>query len=110
MPWTALYDTTTGRLLSVGTVVANPLPSGTATLDMAQAPTRADMWDETTRAFIARPAKVQIDRLADISAHPDFDAVWQALNATQRTKIRTAVIWLLGSRRYRNATDTAELF
>jgi hypothetical protein len=105
----ALYNTTTGALLSQGTLMVTPLPPGTAILELQGPPLDSEMWDTATRTFVPRPAKVLSDRLLDLLDDADFAAAWASLNATQRTRLRTALIRLLGRYRWRNANDTLEL-
>jgi hypothetical protein len=53
--WHAIYDTTTGKLESLGTVLADPLPEGlTAAAIGEQAP--EGEWDASARAFVTRAA------------------------------------------------------
>jgi hypothetical protein len=59
----AVYDNTTGQLVSVGTVVADPLPAGLAqsTLSAQDAAGLAEgsrMWDPATRTVVATPGWV----------------------------------------------------
>ncbi len=50
MNWFAVYNITTGALVSVGTVVASPLPQGLAAVDLgAFAPT--GVWNSLTHIF-----------------------------------------------------------
>lgn len=109
MSWQALYDVATGRLISVGDVVADALPDGLAALPLAGSPADSDMWDAATRSFVARPAKVLVDRLQDLLSDADFAAAWASLSAAQRTRLRTALIRLLGRQRYRAASKAQEL-
>ncbi|MCC6192057.1 MAG: hypothetical protein IT318_23760 [Anaerolineales bacterium] len=114
MAWQALYETATGRLVSVGSVVAEPLPAGLAALALAGPPNvDGEMWDAGTRAFVARPAKVLIDRLDDLITDSrysaDLIALWNALNATNRNRLRTGLIRLLGSQRWRTAGEAVDL-
>lgn len=107
--WYAIYDTTSGFLYSVGTVITDPLPPGTAALELPGEPTPAVMWDEATRNFILRPPKILIDRLQDIIAHADyadFKAVWDKLTPVQKEKVRNALIKLLGRARWRNVSES----
>lgn len=53
--WFALYREDDGRLVSVGTVVAERLPDGVSVLEIKAQPDSLVMWDETTRALISRP-------------------------------------------------------
>lgn len=106
MTWKAYYETATGRLLSVGEIEPEQLPPGVSELLLAGQPNiDAVMWDVATRAFVARPAKVLVDRLQDMitdSAYSaDLIALWNALNATNRTRLRNGLIRLLGGARWR---------
>ena len=101
MPYFAVYETATGRLKSLGTVLADPLPVGLTVLDIGSPPPDNEMWDATITSFIPRPPKVFIDRLEDLKNKPQFKTVWQTLNAQQKDSIKTALIWLLGKARFR---------
>jgi hypothetical protein len=52
MTWYAVYDIATGALVSVGTVIAEPLPPGTASQALTAEPTGLH-WNATTLAFEA---------------------------------------------------------
>lgn len=52
--WYAVYDSATGALISVGTVLANPLPDGMAYVEYAERP--VGVWDPATLAFVPAPA------------------------------------------------------
>lgn len=113
MTWYAIYETATGRLESIG---ERDEPLRTARLDslaLEQQPNLSQiMWDETTRGFVPRPAKVLVDRLDDFLTHPnyaDFQTLWNALNATNKTRLRNIAIRLLGRNRYRNANQSVEI-
>lgn len=60
---TAVYQNTTGQLVSVGTVVADPLPAGLTSVALS-APDEAGlangsrMWDPATRTVVATPGWV----------------------------------------------------
>lgn len=102
----ALYETATGRLHGLGHIVADPLPDGFSVMLVGDDPPDASvMWDEATRSFIPRPPKVVIDRLQDFLARPGVQAIWDSLTDNQRTAVRTALIRILGSRRYRSEQE-----
>lgn len=61
--WQAVYRNTTGELVSVGTVIANPLPAGFTAVVLAGQPTATQRWNATTRAFEAIPAPTDDDLL-----------------------------------------------
>ncbi|GHF71299.1 hypothetical protein [Seohaeicola zhoushanensis] len=59
MTWKAVFETATGKLRSVGTVVADPLPEGLSVVDLAGRPDGAMLWNEATQAFdVPAPAPV----------------------------------------------------
>lgn len=104
MTWYAVYETTTGRLVSIGDQVADPLPDGLIAAELASAPDlRSVMWDNVARAFTNRPAPVLVDRLDDLRAMPGVTALWNSLNGTQKTVLANALIALLGGARYRKS-------
>lgn len=120
MPVRAYYETTSGRLVSVGTVFPVRTPEGLsfneydvpADFDYS-AYLRNNMWDEATRDFVPRPAKVLSDRLQDIindSAYADdIIDLWQRLPAEDRTKIRNGLIRLLGGARWRTQNEAIRI-
>lgn len=107
--WAALYRTDTGALVSVGTVVTGELPPGTAVLPLADRPSDSEMWDESSRTFVPRPAKVLVDRMDDLIDDPEFAPLWASLNTGRRSRMRAVLARLLGRRRYRAAGETMEL-
>ena len=112
MTWYAVYDTVTGHLQSVGEVLASPMPDSLSILVLVSQPDSTVMWDDNTRQFIPRPAKVLIDRLDDILTNPNYSewqTVWNALNTTRKTQLRNAMIRLLGGARFRNQSEPVEI-
>jgi hypothetical protein len=113
MTWYAIYQSSDGRLVSIGEAESQPVIAGMVALPLAGKPDlKPLMWDEATRAFVVRPAKVLVDRLDDIAGNPnyqDFLDAYQALSAANRTKLRNAVIRLLGSKRFRAVQEGVEL-
>ncbi len=85
MPYWAVYDLVTGELKSHGTKVADPLPTGWVTKDVASPP-GGDIWDPVLKQFNARPDETMI-LMAAFEAHPDFGG-W---NTTNRSKFRNIV-------------------
>jgi len=100
MTWYAVVEDATGRLISTGEVLANPLPVGMVALTIGSAP-GDKMWDEVTRTFIARPPKVFIDRFTDLLARPGVQTLYNSLTTARKTQLRDALIWLLNKERYR---------
>ena len=107
--WTAIYRTADGVLVGCGTVIADPLPAGTATRTYASRPDQGTRWDTGLLDFVAVPPEVLIDRLADLVTHPYLSSAWSRLTAAQRTQLRKALVWLLGPHRYRHATEEVAL-
>lgn len=50
--WYAIYETATGRIVSLGTSVASPLPAGLAAKEVGATRPTGD-WDPVTLAFVA---------------------------------------------------------
>lgn len=79
--WHAVYDEATGELRSVGTVIANPLPEGLASVPLEAEPVGL-VWDATTRTFGLPPPP-------DLSQLPiDTDVILHALGPALRIKLR----------------------
>jgi hypothetical protein len=56
MAYYAIYETSNGRLVSQGTVIANPLPTGLTAVDIINPPADGYIWDAVLRTFIPPPA------------------------------------------------------
>ena len=110
MSYYAIYETATGRLVSLGDVVASPLPQGLTAVDIGRAvDLRDQVWDQASKAFIARPAPVLIDRLEDVKAMTGMAVLWSSLSAAQKLVLGNAIIKLLGGARYRKASQPVEV-
>ena len=104
--WYALYDVTTGELLSVGTVLPIPpdtIPAGTALLALTGQPDfTLILWDTTTRTFVPRPPPPLVDRAYDdLPVDASLAGVWAALDPTNTEALLSRIALLLGSWRYR---------
>jgi hypothetical protein len=113
MPF-AYYETSTGRLVSVGTTANPSPPPGVTEVEIAAMPNLlTETWDAATHTFIARPAKVLIDRLNEIITDSqyadDIVALWNTLNAANRTRLRNGLIRLLGRYRFRSQGEPLNL-
>lgn len=53
MTWYAVWNRETGRLFSIGTSLADPLPDELSALEMDEQPDPVD-WDEGERAFVTK--------------------------------------------------------
>jgi hypothetical protein len=64
-----VFERSTGRAVSFGTVLADPMPVGLDTVAVAQMPDKQMMWDEATRTLVPRPqtdnAQVIAERIAN---------------------------------------------
>ena len=108
MAWFCYFETVSGRLVSHGSVPTVPTPGDLTVVDVGSRPTDSLMWDEATRAWVARPAKVLVDRLQDLADDPELSAVWTQLTPTQRTALRNRLIRLFGRYRWRPLSGSAE--
>lgn len=73
MAWFVIFENATGRLESIGQIVADDrqLQSrGLVKAAIQNPPADNEMWDETSRSFVARPAQVIRDKLDDVLADP----------------------------------------
>lgn len=99
--WNALYETATGRLLSIGSVVADPLPEGTAVVEYAERPDQTtQVWDEATHDFVQRasvpPSLTRIDFIRRFTVAERESLKEMLLNgtATQKRKVGAFVDYL----------------
>lgn len=119
MAWTALADKATGRLVSIGTRLADDAATRYDLIPLGETPPdwSVSMWDAATRTVVARPPIVWADRLDDIEARfladVDFMAVYNTLTAGRKTTLRTGIrrvlLTALGPYRMRQSTETVEL-
>lgn len=69
--WYAVIETATGRLLSTGTVLADPMPKGLEAIEIGDEPPAGE-WNTKTLQFepSTRPVEVEpIDLLRKIASH-----------------------------------------
>lgn len=116
MAWYAIYEAVSGQLVSFGEFELPPvnLAEGHLSLLLLSQPDMSQvMWDETLRIFVARPAKVIVDRWDDFQTHPffsDWFNWYQGLNATNKTRFRNALLWAMDRQRYRSqASDPTKV-
>jgi hypothetical protein len=109
--WYAVYDTTTGELLSTGSVDPTPLAAGQALKEYinGQPDLSRYVWDTTARDFVLKPDLGLIDRVADLLADGTLTSAWAALSGTQSQAMQDRVGQMLGSRRYRLPTEPIDL-
>ena len=66
MTWFAVWETTTGRLTSIGTVLANPIPAGLSVTDLGLNPPTGN-WNILTHVFDVAPVLKPMLRLGDFA-------------------------------------------
>jgi hypothetical protein len=109
--WYALYDTTTGALLSLGTVVPDTLPGGSALVALTSQPDLTVMWDPITCTFIPKPPDTVVDRAyTDLPADATLATMWSQLDATQTDILKARIATLLGPYRFRFVFQDVDLF
>jgi hypothetical protein len=104
--WYGVIDAS-GNLVSSGTVIADAatLAQQGLTVVTLSAPPDADhIWDTTQKAFVALQ---QIDRIQDFISHAG--GAWSTLTAAQQTAVQTALVAILGNRRYRNQNQSVAI-
>lgn len=111
MPEYAIYNTSTGFLISTATgrsVDDFSLRDGLSIVEVANSDRQSVMWDNATRTFIPRPAKVVIDRLDDIQSSGDYtllQSILIRLSARDEIDLLDEIGKLLGRARYRNIEE-----
>ena len=95
MTWFAIYEKATGRLVSTGTVVADPLDPGLEKVALAAAPEfGAQDWDPTAKALVAKaPATTRVDMLVGDAA---VAAMLAKLTPAERIALRQKLDDLFG--------------
>ena len=74
--WYGVYDKATGQLVSVGTVLADPLPDNLLAEQLSGIVDFAvDEWDSTSRKMKKKPKVTPKDRVDDIMNDPEIDLV-----------------------------------
>jgi hypothetical protein len=110
--WFTLYETATGILRGHTSEAGLPSPIPAQFTVVAHGAARQDQgnrWNVATRTWVPIPPEPVVDRLQDLANHPYMAEVWSRLTAAQRTKLRKAMVWLLGTKRYRSTTATVSI-
>lgn len=109
--WYAVYNTSDGSLYSVGTVLASPLDPSYAykTYVGSRPDTAGRVWDANALDFINVAAVNVVDRVSDLLGEAGMAAVWADLSGTNSTTLQTRIGTLLGSYRYRYASEAVDL-
>lgn len=108
-----IYITSTGVLESVTDVQPQSLKSGRSYVALATTVDKVNMWDESTKNLVARPAKVLVNRVTQDLVNSTNPAVlafrtniFQPASAANKQVIRDFLIYVYGTRLLRNASDT----
>lgn len=102
--WYAVYDTSTGELFSLGTVLANPLPGGYAYKTYLGLPDQSRyIWSPAALDFVLKEGLITIDRVDDMVADSSLISagVWASLTTPESDALKSRLGQLLGSQRYR---------
>jgi hypothetical protein len=92
MTWFAVWKTSNGELVSVGTVVASPLPAGLSTTDLGQ-DQPSGVWNNVTHTFdpaAVLKAVLTLKEFAQRFTVAEREALWdiqQNGTATQKKKL-----------------------
>ncbi len=104
--WFAVIEESNGELLSLGTVVADPLRVGLAKINLGATRPEGGIWNPATLAFDPKPAPP-----------PEVDRIDEFINAMQRNggrfseaTVRAELRKLLGPEfRFRDRSDPRDL-
>ena len=102
--WFAIYQTSDGTLVSLATIVADPLPAGLTKKIVAERPTGFQWspslldWEPTP------PPPPDVDRVDEF-----LTRVGVVFKGQNDTKIRDELVALLGDNRFRDPSDTYEI-
>jgi hypothetical protein len=101
--WYALFDTTTGELLSFGPGDVPVPPPGTDFTVIGDFGMYQDfmIWDETSRTFVLKPIVVMIDRVSDLVSDSTLTSAWATLSADDAQAMQTRIRQMLGPFRWR---------
>ena len=112
MPIFIVFDSVSGRLHTAPFVdAAAPVVEAPLTTRLLAVKPRDDqMWDEATRDYVARPAKVLVDRVDDIVNDARISSILSArLNPTQLAALKTVIGEILGGERFRSTTHPPKI-
>ena len=103
--WFAVYQESDGKLLSLGTVIANPLRAGVAKVNLGATRPEDVRWNPATLVFDPRPTPPpDVDRVEEFIA-----VIGNGIPAKKITTIRDELRILLGSVRFRPAGESRNL-
>lgn len=98
--WYAVYDTTTGELLSVSPEFPVLAPGNDYAV-IGRAPDASVVWSTSLRTFVSAIPIIMVDRVLDLVADATLTSAWAAMSADQRTAMRVRIGVMLGPFRWR---------
>jgi Concanavalin A-like lectin/glucanases superfamily len=109
--WYAHYDSTTGELLSLGTIQPDLTAApGTSFLELLGQPDQSKFeWSTVARAFIWREGVNLVDRVADLLADGTLTAAWASLTGPESAAMQARIAQMLGPYRYRQSFQDVDL-
>ena len=103
--WFAVYWESDGELLSIGTVVTDPLRSGVAKINLGATQPEGGVWNTSTLVFDPTPARPpDVDRVDEVVA-----AMTKTGGRFSESEVRREVAALLGSERFRSFDESRDL-
>ena len=102
--WFAIYQISDGTLVSLATVVADPLPAGLTKKQVRERP-KNHQWNVTTLDWeLEPPPPPDVDRVDEF-----LTRVAVSLTGSDETKVRDELVALLGDSRFRDPSDSYEV-
>lgn len=92
----AVVEQSSGHLFSLSTAPVTDVKAGYTVTDVGAVNLDISMWDEVSRNFVPRPAKVVRDYIADIQAQVE----WATIPANRHSAVRDMLIRVLAPVRY----------
>ena len=102
--WFAIYQTSDGTLVSLATVVADPLPAGLSKKQVRERP-KNHQWNTSTLDWEPEPPPPpDVDRVDEF-----LTRVAVSLTGSDETKVRDGLATLLADHRFRDPSETYEI-
>lgn len=103
--WYAIYQTADGTLVSLATVVADPLPAGLTKKAIAEPPGAGFQWNPTLLDWEPAPVPPpDVDRVDEF-----LTRVGVSFKGAANTKVRDELVNLLAEHRFRDPTEPYEI-
>lgn len=103
--WYAIYQTSDGTLVSLATVVVDPLPAGLAKKLTTAPPRDGLQWNPTLLDWEPTPPPPpDVDRVDEF-----LSRMVGSLKVSDEKKVRDELVTLLGDQRFRDPSDAYEI-